>query len=408
MQKRIQCKSAVNAIIMTSVPGAPALDCKESSMAQRSVLISGAGIAGSTLAYQLARRGFSTTVVERSGGVRSSGNPVDVRGAAVDVVVGMGVMEKLEAVSTRVESLRIVDASGRRIAGVDIRPRGRATGGREVEVPRADLARVLLDAGRNDAEFLFDESIDGLDHDASGVNVTLASGVERRFDVVIGADGIHSAVRRLTFGTEAGFVRHLGLFVGTVPLGESLSDLVEHPRDVVIFNSPGRSLSVHPGSGVPMAAFIFRSPKRPDFDYRNIAQHKRIIADEYCREPWVASRLVERVHATDDLYFDAVSQVRIPRWSRGRVGLIGDAASSVSLFGEGSSLAIIGAARLADALAEHQNPAVAFDRFEATHRPLVRSKQRLGALASRLIVPATRPGLVARNGSARLASLVRR
>lgn len=373
-------------------------------MAECSVLISGGGIAGSTLAYFLARRGFRTTVVERAQGVRSSGNPVDVRGAAVDVVVGMGVMERLEAVSTRVQNLRLVDAEGRRIASIDIRPRDRATGGREVELPRADLAGVLLESGRNDAEFLFDDSIAGLQQDAGGVDVTLSGGTQRRFDIVIGADGVHSAVRRLVFGAEGEFVRYLGLFVGTVPL----DDPPEHGRDVVMFNSAGRSVSVHPGSGAPMAAFIFRSPERRDFDYRDMSQHKRIIADAYAGEGWVVPRLVNRVLAADDLYFDAVSQVRIPHWSRGRVVLLGDAASSVSLFGEGSSLAIIGAARLAEALAEHPDPALAFGSFESTHRPLVHSKQRLGALASRLIVPATRPGLAVRNASAQLASRLRR
>ncbi|WP_223691012.1 FAD-dependent oxidoreductase [Leifsonia poae] len=369
-------------------------------MRERSILLSGAGIAGSTLAYWLARRGFDVTVVERSQGVRSSGNPVDVRGAAVDVVVGMGVMERLQEVSTKVEHLRIVNAAGRRVAGLDVRTRERAAGGREVEVPRADLAGVLLEAGRREAHIRFDQSIAALHQDAGGVDVTFADGTERRFDAVVGCDGMHSAVRRLEFGPEAGFVRHLGLYVGTLQLDGPLED----PSEVLMYNTPGRSVSVHPGSGRPLAAFIFRGPERADFDYRDLAQHKRLIEEAYAGNGWRVPELLERVRAADDLYFDAVSQVRIPRWSSGRVALLGDAASSVSLFGEGSSLAIVGAARLADALAAHPDPTTAFARFEAQHRPAVLSKQRLGARAARLIVPATRAGLAMRNAGLRLVS----
>lgn len=373
-------------------------------MAAPTVLICGGGIAGSTLAFWLVRRGFAATVVERAQGVRSSGNPVDVRAAAVDVAVAMGVMPQLEEVATRVQTLSFVDERGRRKARLDIRPRDRASGGREVEVPRSDLARVLLAAGSQQAEFVFDESIAALRQDAGGVDVRLASGVERRFDLVVGSDGMHSAVRRLAFGPEDDFMRYLGLFVGTLALGVPLND----PTEVVMYNAPGRSASVHPANGKPLAAFIFRSPERNDFDYRDPAQHKRMIAEAYTGDGWRVPELLEQVRDTDDLYFDAVSQVRIPKWSSGRVVLLGDAASSVSLFGEGSSLAMIGAASLADALAEHPDPTVALRRFEAEHRPRVLAKQRLGARASRLIVPATRPGLALRNASARLGSLFRR
>lgn len=369
-------------------------------MAAPTVLISGAGIAGSTLAFWLARRGFTVTVVERDQGVRSSGNPVDVRAAAVDVAVAMGVLPQLADLSTRVETLSFVDERGRRKARLDIRPHDRAGGGREVEVPRSDLARVLLEAGRQQAEFVFDESITALRQDAGGVDVTLASGVERRFDLVVGSDGMHSAIRRLTFGPEHDFVRYLALFVGTLALGLPLGDSTE----VVMYNAPGRSASVHPVSGNPLAAFIFRSPERKDFDHRDVALHKRMLAETYTGDGWRVPELLEQLRDTDDLYFDAVNQVRIPKCSNGRVVVLGDAASSVSLFGEGSSPAMIGAANLAEALAEHPDPTVAFSRFEAEHRPRILAKQRFGTLAARLIVPATRPGLVLRNAAARLSS----
>lgn len=372
-------------------------------MAGPTVLISGAGIAGCTLAFWLARRGFTVTVVERDQGVRSSGNPVDVRAAAVDVAVAMGVMPQLTEAATHVRTLSFVDDRGHRKARLDIRPRRRASGAREVEVPRSDLARVLLEAGKKEARFVFDESIAAVRQDAGGVDVRLTSGVERRFDLVVGSDGLHSAVRTLLFGPEQDFLHHLGLFVGTLPLASSLED----PTEVVMYNAPGRSVAVHPGHGSPVAAFMFRSPERTDFDHRDTFQHRAMIAETYAGDGWRVPELLEQVRDTDDLYFDAVSQVRIPTWSSGRVVLIGDAASSMSLFGEGSSLAMIGAATLADALTECPDPAVAFQRFEARHRPRVLAEQRFGARASRLIVPATRPGIALRNGGARLGSMFR-
>ncbi|GAA1445914.1 FAD-dependent monooxygenase [Leifsonia poae] len=370
-------------------------------MRARTVLISGGGIAGATLAHSLGRRGFAVTVVERAAAARSSGNPVDVRGAAVDVAQRMGVMDRLEELSTHVESLRFITPAGRTIARLDIRPRRRAEGRHDVEVPRADLARVLLDAARPTAEFVFGDAIASLHADTDGVDVAFDSGMERRFDIVIGADGLHSGVRRLAFGDEAQFVRHQGLYVGTYPLGQPLDD----PTEVVMLNTPGRSASVHPGSGHPLAAFIFRSPADPGFDHRDADQHAAMIREAYRGDGWIVPELLEGLQHADDLYFDAVSQVQLPRWSRGRIALLGDAASSVSLFGEGSSLAMIGAARLANALAETSDAEQAFERFEAEHRPLVRSKQRMVRLAAGLIVPGTRLGIGARNAGVRLSSL---
>src|SRR6202044_2352807 len=177
-------------------------------MKQRSVLISGAGVAGPTLAYWLSGYGFRPTVVERSEGQRSSGNPVDVRGEAMNVAERMGILPRLREAATSVSGVAFVTASGRRIGQL---PVGRPDGA-EVEVPRADLAAILYDVAREHAEFLFDDSITALRQDADGVDVTFSRGAPRRFDLVVGADGLHSAVRRMVFGPEAGYVRHLGMY----------------------------------------------------------------------------------------------------------------------------------------------------------------------------------------------------
>jgi 2-polyprenyl-6-methoxyphenol hydroxylase-like FAD-dependent oxidoreductase len=361
---------------------------------QRTVLISGAGVAGSTLAYWLARHGFHPTVVERAQGLRSSGNPVDVRGPAVLVAEAMGVMPRLRAAATEVTGLSFVNARGRRVGHVNMGALRTASGSREVELPRADLASILFEAGREHAEVLFDDSIASLHQQAGGVDVTFERATPRRFDLVIGADGLHSVTRRLAFGADADYISHTGLYVATTPFDGPVDDR----HDILMHNDPGRAVSIHPARGKPIAAFIFRLPAVPGFDYRDTEQHKRIVIDAYAGGSWRIPELLDRVRAADDLYFDSVSQVRLPKWSTGRLALLGDAASCVSLFGEGSSLAMAGAATLAEALAASpDDPQAAFRRYETRHRLLVEPKQGAIGMASALMVPASRTGIVARN-----------
>ncbi len=359
-------------------------------MAQRAILISGAGVAGATLAYWLARHGFEPTVVERSAGQRSSGNPVDVRGEALDVAERMGVLPQLREVATSVSGIAFVTASGRRIGPL---PLG-GSDGTEVEVPRADLAAILYAAAKDSAEFRFDDSVTALRPDPDGVDVTFASGLARRFDLVVGADGLHSAVRRLLFGSADAYQRHLGLYVATLRLGRPAAD----PDTVVMYNTPGRSVSVHPVNGSAMAAFIFRSPAIPGLDHRDLEACKRVVLEAYRGGGWELPALLDQLAVADDLYFDSVSQVRLPAWSRGRVALVGDAASCLSLFGNGSTLAITGAATLARALqAAPGDHAAAFLAYEAEHRVRLKPARRGRLIAGALLVPATRPGIIARD-----------
>jgi 2-polyprenyl-6-methoxyphenol hydroxylase-like FAD-dependent oxidoreductase len=250
---------------------------------------------------------------------------------------------------------------------------------------------------------VFDDAIATLEQDERGVNVTFDHGEPRRFDLVVGADGLHSNVRRLAFGPEPGFVRHMGLYVATTPFDGP----IEHPHEVVLHNTPGRLAAIHPSPAGPLAFFAFRSPAVPDFDHRDTAQHQRLLAGAYAGVGWRVPELLERVRAAEDLYFDSVSQVRLDPWWGGRIALIGDAASSLSLFGDGSSLAIAGAFTLADELAasprDHRS---AFRRYEAAHRTLVEPRQRNAGAASSMLIPATRGGILARNLATRLSPLV--
>ncbi|GHA65165.1 oxidoreductase [Streptomyces tauricus] len=363
-------------------------------MPNREVLILGAGVAGPALAYWLARFNFHPVVVEKARGLRSSGNPVDVKGPAVQVAEKMRIMPQLQAAATGVTGTTLLDLAGRPMARLPMTSEKR----RDVEISRADLATIVYEAAHDGAEFLFGDTVVDLTQDPAGVDVTFEQAAPRRFDLVIGSDGIHSTVRRLAFGPEQQYARDLGMYLATVPLP---AEAIEFPHDMVVHNSPGRLLLVHPGRDQPMAMFVFRGTT-DGYDRRDRVTQKRILADAYDGAGWRAPELVEAFREHPDPYFDRLNAIRIDGWSRGRVGLLGDSASSVAVFGDGSTLAVAGAHTLAEALHAHpEDHARAFRQYEATHRRLVNPKQRqIGPMAS-VLVPRTARGLTARNAAAR-------
>jgi 2-polyprenyl-6-methoxyphenol hydroxylase-like FAD-dependent oxidoreductase len=358
------------------------------------VLISGAGIAGATLAALLGRAGHRVTVVERDLGVRSSGNPVDIRGGAYGIADRLGVLSRLQDAGSKVRELIFVDDAGRRVASM----RTRRAEDREVEVPRADLSAILVEAGRTDAEFLFDEMITGMHADDGGVDVIFDRAASRRFDLVVGADGIHSAVRRMAFGPEADFAEHLGMYVATAKLGVPM----ERDDTVIMHNEPGAAVALHPGTGTSGAAFMFRSGVR--IDHHDPEAGRQLLGRVYRDVGWRAQELLDAYLAVEDTYFDSVSRIRMSSWSRGRVTLAGDAASCVSLFGDGSSSAMEGAATLAASLGAsmHDIPA-ALARYESAHRSVTRPRQRGVWIASHLLIPSSRLGIALRDRALRLA-----
>jgi len=358
------------------------------------VLVSGAGIAGPTLAALLGRSGHQVLVVERDQGVRSSGGPVDVRGPAFDVVEGLGLVPRLAEVATSVREVAFVDESGDRVAALGTR----RSADRELELARADLSAALVEAAGPVAEFRFGDAVAGLRPGGGGVQVAFERSGPERFDLVVAADGVHSHVRRLSYGPEAGLVRPLGMYVATVRVPAVVGDRGD---TVLMHNAPGAATAVHPGTGSPGAAFMFRSARRVDPGDR--AATGDLLSRVYGSLGWRVPELLAAYLAADDTYFDAVCRVRTPTWSRGPVALLGDAASCVTLFGEGSTAAVVGARTLARALDSSDEVSTALARYETEHRRFVARGQRAVPVVSHLLVPATRTGIRVRNAALRLA-----
>ena len=359
------------------------------------ILISGASIAGLTVANWLARYGFHPTVVERAPGLRPGGNGVDLRGQAVDVAEGIGIMPQVRAAATDVQGMKFVDASDRSVARID------TTGASEAEIMRGDLVALLHQATGPGVEYVFGDSIRYLEQDGDGVTVSFDRADTRRFELVIGADGLHSTVRQLAFGPESRYIRHKDHYFAFANADAALSE----NRWVTMYNLPGKMAGIYRSGNHAQAKayFVFRSPTLA-YDYRDVDQHKRLVRDAFASETsWRIKELLAAALADPDFYFDALSQVHMDSWFSGRVALVGDAAWCASpASGAGAELALVGAYRLAGELAAAGgNHQVAFPRYQDSHRALVREKQKIRTNV-RLMVPRTAAGRWFRNAFARL------
>jgi 2-polyprenyl-6-methoxyphenol hydroxylase-like FAD-dependent oxidoreductase len=359
------------------------------------ILISCASIAGLTVAHWLARYGFRPTVVERAAGLRPGGNGVDLRDQATGVAERMGIMPQVRAAAADVQGMKFVDAHDRAVARID------TTGASEVEIMRGDLVALLHQAAGPGVEYVFGDSIRHLEQDGDGVTVSFDHANTRRFDLVIGADGLHSTVRRLAFGPESQYVRHKGGYGAYANADAALGE----DRWVTMYNLPGKMAGIWRSGNHAQAKalFVFRSPALA-YDHRDAGQQKRLVSDAFSGETsWKIRELLAGALADPDFYFDAASQVHMDCWFSGRVALVGDAAWCASpASGAGAELALVGAYRLAGELAAAGgNHRTAFPRYQDSHRALVRAKQRIG-FNVRLMVPKTAAGRRVRNTFARL------
>jgi 2-polyprenyl-6-methoxyphenol hydroxylase-like FAD-dependent oxidoreductase len=357
----------------------------------RTVLISGASVAGPALAFWLHRYGFRPVVVERSPAVRGGGYPIDLRGVAVDVAGRTGLLPRLREADVGTRRVTLVDGRGR-VTG-RIRP-DQFTGsaaGHDLEVPRGALTHLLHERTRDDVEYVFDDSVTGLDERPDGVRVTFRRGAPRVVDLVIGADGLHSTVRALALGDEQRFRRDLGFQFA----GFTMDDGLGLDREAVLHNAPGRLAAFYATGGPTTALLVFASPPGTAVDPDDVDRQRDRVAAAFAGVGWEVPRMLEALRTADDVFVDAVSQIRMPRWSSGRVALVGDAAHAPSfLSGQGTSLALVGAYVLAGELAaaggDHRR---AFDAYERVVRPFAERNQALAGSGSSALVPASRLGI---------------
>jgi 2-polyprenyl-6-methoxyphenol hydroxylase-like FAD-dependent oxidoreductase len=364
----------------------------------RSVLISGASIAGPALAYWLDRYGFDVTVVERAPSVRVGGYPIDIRGTAIEVIKRMGLLRQVEAAHIASRTITFVDAVGHTVGTLPIYDLTGNEAGQDVELPRGTLTGLLYGLTRERAvRYRFADSIERLEDDGAGVDVRFRSGERQRYDIVIGADGLHSNTRRLVFGPEEQFNHYLG----------STFNLFSMPNDRglshggIIYAEPGRAAGVLAVRDNPelFAMLIFATETAQSAARIDAAEEMRRTTAAFADGGWEVPRLLEAMRHADDLFFDTVSQIRMPCWSKGRVALTGDAAFAPSFrSGQGTSIALVGAYVLAGELAAHHDPVQAFAACERMVRPFVEANQALATReAGSLLLPRTQEQLEARN-----------
>ncbi|HEY3748723.1 MAG TPA: FAD-dependent monooxygenase [Pseudonocardiaceae bacterium] len=357
----------------------------------RSVLISGAGVAGPSLAYWLGRTGYAVTVVERAPALRTGGaGPVDFRGDQLALLARMGVLGDIEAHQTGMGDQVVVDSDGRRLATF---PSALFSG--DVEIERPDLARILHQHSADVAEYVFGDHVTAMTETADAVTVTFANGPTRDFDLVVGADGLHSAVRGLTFGDERLFRHDLGLCIAgfTMPNGFG----IDHGG--LIYNEPGRMVMVSSGRNSALASVgLLFATTVPDHDRRDVDGQKRVLAEHFTDLGWQMPAVLDALRHTQELYFDTIGQIRLDRWSSGRVALLGDAAWCTGPGGNGTGHAMLGAYTLAGELAladgDHR---VAYQRYEQLMRPVVTKSQKTAAGAGNFLTPATERKIRNRN-----------
>jgi 2-polyprenyl-6-methoxyphenol hydroxylase-like FAD-dependent oxidoreductase len=351
------------------------------------VLVAGASIAGPALAHWLRRRGAEVTVVERAPELRPGGQAVDARGVAREVIRRMGLDAAVRAARTDTAGAYTVDVDGNVLETYRADDDDGDGYIAEIEILRGDLSRVLYDDTRDGVEYIFGDRIAELTQDADGVDVAFAGGERRRFDLVVGADGLHSALRAMVFGPHERFVRHLGLVLAfyTVPNEFGLDRwLIDYQE-----SGSGRSAGLRPiqdaTRAMAMFSFLAADLDVDYLDYRDVAAQKRLLREQMNNMGWLTPRILAHLDDTPDFYLDQVAQVVMDRWSNGRIGLLGDAAfSSSPLSGQGTGLALVGAYLLAGELAAAGwDPQAGFAGYERRMRSFVEANQEIGRLHAR-------------------------
>lgn len=369
------------------------------------IAISGAGIAGPTLAYWLDRTGHEPILIEKAPHVRAGGYIIDFWGVGYTIAERMGILSEVRKTGYSVQEVRLVDSHGCRAAGFSAKVFARLTNGRYTSLRRGDLASVIYRSVQDRVETIFGDSISRIEQHGPGVRVAFEHGAPRDFDLVIGADGLHSAVRDLAFGPQSQFEKQLGYRVAAFE-AEGY-----RPRDELVYLSytaPGRQVARFALRGDrTLFLFVFVAEHMTGAEPRDDDERKAALHRVFSDIGWECPQILKIMDRVEEVYFDRVSQIKMDAWSNGRVMLIGDAAACVSLLaGEGTGLAMaeayILAGELARAKGDHRE---AFRRYEQRLRPFIESKQKSAEDFAATFAPRTALGLWIRNQATRLMNI---
>src|ERR687892_366520 len=373
-------------------------------MRQKSVLVSGAGIAGPALAYWLQHWGFEPVLIERAAQFREGGYMIDFWGVGFDVAERINLIPQLRDVGYLIDRVKFVDERGRTRSGFDAEMLRRTLGNRFFSLPRGDLARAIFDTVADKIETIFGDSITAIHESPDGVDVQFEQGDARRFDLVAGCDGLHSAVRQIAWGQEKEFEKYLGYYCASFITANYPH---REERAYTSYAEPGRQISRYALRGDRTAFLLIFARGQPLSRSPDQAYAKAILREKFEHDRWTeAPEILQRLETCDDLYFDSVSQIRIPSWSKGQIVLVGDAAYCPSLLaGERAGFALAGAYLLAGELQRASGDhLVAYRVYEERFRAFIERKQKSARQFANSFTPKPRLGLFVRDLVLRLTA----